>query len=83
MLDFGSSIISVTPIFEPGSRCEIDYCDGIKVLDLATGEIRSPELFVGVLCHSRYVFAEFTWSQKTEDFLSSHVSKVDPILDFD
>jgi hypothetical protein len=31
------------------------------------------ELFVGVLCSSRYAFAEFTMSQKSQDFLSSHV----------
>ncbi len=28
---------------------------------------------MGSLCNSRYVFAEFTLSQKSEDFLNSHV----------
>lgn len=60
-------------VFAPGSRAEIDYCDGIDLIDPLTGEIRTTELFVGVLCHSRYVFAEFSLSQKSEDFLSSHV----------
>jgi transposase len=60
-------------IFAPGSRAEIDYCDGIDLLDLATGELIKTELFVGVLCSSRYTFAEFTLSQKSEDFLTSHV----------
>jgi hypothetical protein len=60
-------------IFAPGSRAEIDYCDGIDLIDPLTGEIRETELFVGVLCNSRYVFAEFSFSQKSEDFLSSHV----------
>ncbi len=60
-------------IFPPGSRTEIDYCDGIDLLDLTTGELVKTELFVGVLCSSRYTFAEFTLSQKSEDFLTSHV----------
>lgn len=57
----------------PGERAEIDYCDGIAILDLATGEITKTHLFVGVLCRSRYTFAEFSFSQKSQDFLNSHV----------
>ena len=60
-------------IFAPGSKIEIDYSDGIDVVNLQTGEAIKTELFVGVLAHSRYTFAEFTLSQKSEDFLSSHV----------
>jgi len=60
-------------IFKPAERIEIDYADGIEVLDPVTGELRKTELFVGVLCHSRYAFAEFTWSQSSSDFLQSHV----------
>lgn len=60
-------------VFAPGSRAEIDYCDGINILNVATGELMKTQLFVGVLCCSRYTFAEFTWSQKSADFLSSHV----------
>jgi transposase len=61
-------------IFRPGERCEIDYADGIDIIDPATGEIRKTEFFVGVLCHSRYAFAEFTMTQKSSDFLESHVN---------
>ncbi len=61
-------------VFRPGERVEIDYSDGIDILDPATGELRKTEFFVGVLCQSRYTFAEFTWSQKSEDFLTSHVN---------
>lgn len=60
-------------VFTPGSRTEIDYCDGINLVHPITGEIISTELFVGVLCSSRYAFAEFTISQKSHDFLNSHV----------
>lgn len=61
-------------VFRPGERCEIDYSDGIEILDPASGEIKKTQFFVGVLCQSRYTFAEFTWSQKSEDFLNSHVN---------
>lgn len=64
-------------IFKPGERAEIDYADGIEILDPATGELRKTEFFVGVLCHSRYAFAEFTWTQSSEDFLESHVRMFD------
>lgn len=60
-------------IFPPGSKIEIDYADGIDIVNVKTGEAMKTELFVGVLAHSRYTFAEFTLSQKSEDFLSSHV----------
>lgn len=56
-----------------GERAEIDYCDGIDILDLATGEITKTHLFVGVLCRSRYTYAEFSFTQKSVDFLNSHV----------
>jgi hypothetical protein len=61
-------------IFKPGERIEIDYADGIDILDPTTGEIKKTELYVGVLCHSRYAFAEFTWTQSSQDFLQSHVN---------
>lgn len=60
-------------IFTAGERAEIDYCDGISIMNVATGELIKTELFVGVLCQSRYAFAEFSLSQKSSDFLSSHV----------
>jgi transposase len=64
-------------IFKPGERAEIDYADGIEILDPATGELLKTEFFVGVLCHSRYAFAEFTWTQSSADFLESHVRMFD------
>jgi hypothetical protein len=61
-------------IFKPGERSEIDYADGIHIMDPATGEVKETEFFVGVLCHSRYAFAEFTMTQSSADFLESHVN---------
>jgi transposase len=64
---------SCVRVFTPGERTEIDYCDGINIIDRFTGQIIKTQLFVGVLCHSRYAFAEFTLTQSSSDFLSSHV----------
>ena len=64
---------SMHRVFAPGSRCEIDYADGLEFLNPSTGEIIGTQLFVGVLCHSRFIFAEFTLSQSSSDFLASHV----------
>jgi transposase len=65
---------TMVKIHRPGERAEIDYCDGIDILDPATGEIKKTHLFVGVLCHSRFAFAEFSLSQSSSDFLQSHVN---------
>ena len=65
--------VSMHRVFAPGSRIEIDYCDGLDFYDPISGEIQSTQLFVGTLCHSRYAFAEFSLTQKSQDFLSSHV----------
>jgi len=54
---FPENKTSMHRVFQPGSRVEIDYCDGIDIYDPTTGEILKTELFVGVLCHSRYAFA--------------------------
>jgi transposase len=59
--------------WEPGSRAEIDYCDGIDIVNPYTGEIQKTHFFMGVLCRSRYTYGEFSFSQKSEDFLNSHV----------
>jgi transposase len=64
---------SCVRVFTPGERVEVDYCDGIDIVDHFTGQIIKTQLFVGVLCHSRYAFAEFTHTQSSADFLSSHV----------
>ncbi len=68
------SIATMVKIHKPGERAEIDYCDGIDILDPATGEVKRTHLFVGVLCHSRYAFAEFSLTQSSSDFLQSHVN---------
>lgn len=57
---------------KPGERAQIDYSDGIELLDLKSGEIIKTQLFVGVLPFSSYTFAEFTTDQKLPTFINSH-----------
>jgi transposase len=57
---------------KPGERTQIDYCDGIAVVDRATGEVCKTHLFCGVLPFSSYAFGEFVSSQKLASFIESH-----------
>ena len=57
----------------PGSSIEVDYSgDKLQILNPATGEIYSAELFVGTLSYSGYFYGEFTLSQRVEDFITAH-----------
>jgi transposase len=57
----------------PGSSIEVDYSgDKIQILNPATGELYEADLFVGSLSYSGYFYAEFTLSQRVEDFITAH-----------
>ena len=57
----------------PGKEIEVDYSgNSISIISPSSGEIISTELFVACLPFSSYVYAEFTFTQKSEDFISSH-----------
>ncbi len=57
----------------PGDSIEVDYSgDSIQILNPSTGELYNVELFVGSLSYSGYFYAEFTMSQKLEDFITAH-----------
>ena len=57
----------------PGDSVEVDYSgDGHHILNPATRQLHKAELFVGALSYSGYFFAEFTPSQRLEDFITSH-----------
>ena len=65
---------SMRQVHRAGEKSFLDY-SGKKpqVVDAETGECREVELFVAVLGASSLTFAEATESQRTEDFLASHV----------
>lgn len=57
-----------------GDKLFVDFSGKkIAVIDPATGEIRSAELFVAVLGASSYTYAEATWSQGLADWIGAHV----------
>jgi len=65
---------SMRQVHRAGEKLFIDY-SGKKptVVDPTTGQVREVELFVAVFGASNYTFAEATESQKSADFIASHV----------
>jgi len=57
-----------------GERVFVDYAgQTMEIVDSATGECRTAQLFVGVLGASNFLFAEATWTQTLPDWIGSHV----------
>lgn len=57
----------------PGKEVEVDYSgDSLPIISPSTGQIIKTELFVGCLPFSDYIYAEFTFTQKLDDFVTSH-----------
>lgn len=74
----GSLKRSMRQAHRAGDKLFIDYSgDTVAVIDGATGEIRSAEIFVAVLGASSYVYAEATWSQQLPDWIASPVRTVE------
>lgn len=59
-------------VHNPGEKTQIDYCDGIYLVDRKTGNRIKTYLFCGVLPFSSYTFAEFVMDQKLPSFIKSH-----------
>lgn len=57
-----------------GEKLFVDYAGKtMPIVWQATGEIRFAEIFVAVMGASNYTFCEATWSQKSPDWIGSHV----------
>lgn len=61
-------------VHRAGDKQFVDYA-GSKphIVDRNTGEVMKVELFVAVLGASNYTYAEATRSQKSRDFIASHI----------
>lgn len=57
---------------QPGEKAQVDYCDGVAVVDAKTGEVRKTQFFCGVLPFSSFAFGEFVSDQKLPNFIESH-----------
>jgi len=56
-----------------GERMFVDYSGTkLQIVDWATGEVHTAELFVGVLGASSLTYAEATWTQSLPDWIGAH-----------
>ena len=70
----GSLKRSMRQVHRAGDKLFIDYSgDKVAIINGATGEIRSAEIFVAVLGASSYAYVEATWSQQLPDWIASHI----------
>jgi len=56
-----------------GEKLFIDYAGQTVPIHLRGGEIKKAQIFVATLGASNYTYCEATWSQKSPDFIASHV----------
>jgi len=60
--------------YQAGQQIMVDYAGHtVDVTDQTTGEVRTAQIFVGILPCSGYTYAEATWDQKKVSWISSHV----------
>lgn len=70
----GTQHYSMRQIHKAGEKVFVDYAGPtIEIIDADTGEIRTAQLFVGVLGASNYTYAEATWNQQLPNWIGSHV----------
>jgi transposase len=57
-----------------GERLFVDFAgQTAEVVDAATGEVRTAQVFVAVLGASSYTYAEAVWTQSLPDWIGAHV----------
>lgn len=64
-------------IHKGGEKLFVDYCDGLSIVDTATGEMIKTQLFVAVWGASNFTFAEAALSQDLPSWIGSHVRAFD------
>ena len=57
---------------KPAEQVQVDYCDGIPIVDPATSATTKTHLFCAVLPFSSYAFGEFVLNQTLSSFIDSH-----------
>ena len=66
--------LSMRQIHKAGEKLFVDYAgQKPRIVDVKTGEELEVEFFVAVLGASNYTYAEATLSQKSPDFIGSHM----------
>lgn len=71
-------LVTMRQVHKAGEKCFVDY-SGKKpsIVDAATGERIELELFVAVMGASNYTYVEATATQKSADWIASHVRLVE------
>lgn len=64
---------SMRQTHQAGEKLFVDYCGPtVEVVDGASGEVRSAQIFVAVLGASNYTYSEATWTQSLPDWIASN-----------
>ena len=70
----GRKRLSMRQVYRAGEKGFVDYSGKRpSITDAKTGELTPVELFVAVLGASSFTYAEATLTQKSQDFIASHV----------
>lgn len=70
----GAQRLSMRQQHKAGEKLFVDYCGPtMPIVNPATGEFRTAQVFVAVMGASNFTYAEATWSQGLEDWVMSHV----------
>jgi len=64
--------ISMRQTHRAGEKAFVDYCNGIHVTNIDTGDKTKTELFVGCLGASSYTFAYAAFTQSIPQFIDCH-----------
>jgi transposase len=62
--------VTMRLLHQPGEKAQVDFADGITIIDMPTGKSITTQLFCGVMAFSSYTFGEFVLDQKLATFLS-------------
>lgn len=66
--------ISMRRVEVYGETGYVDYSGAtINITNSETGEVKTAQVFVGVLGGSSYTYCEATWTQRSRDWIGSHV----------
>lgn len=70
--------VTMRQVHKAGEKCFVDYSGARpSIVDAKTGERVPVELFVAVMGASNYTFAEVTATQRSADWIASHVRLVE------
>ena len=65
--------LSMRQHHKAGEKLYVDYAGmTVDITDSATGEVKAAQVFVGTLGASNYTYTEATWTQASEDWITSH-----------